>query len=294
MRLRLSSKAPWFFMLPSMSLLLALVAYPLYFAWKNAFRFWNLTTSPEPLQFVGLGNFKNVFKLTPFWPSLVNTLIMSFAGVAIELCLGFAIALMLSRDYLRTRAFRAAIILPTTVAPVVAGFLFQYLYYPEGGLIDWALRIVHFPVPGEGLLGSSSTALPFVLLVDIWQWTPFFAIVLYAAILGIPNELIEAAQMDGADFKRQVRHIYVPLVKPVASIIVMLQFMRLFNSFDIIYVLTRGGPQTATRTLSYSLYVEGLNNFNIGLASAMTIIMVLIVNVMILVYMRVVFRGREW
>lgn len=289
-----SARTPWLFMLPSLVLLVALIAYPLYFAWKNAFYYWNLETSPKPMQFIGLGNFKNVFSLTPFWPSLRNTFFISFFGVVIEFSLGFVIALILSRDYLRTRVFRAVIILPTTIAPVVAGFLFQYLYYQDGGLIAWILKLLHFPIPGEGLLGASSTALSSVLLVDIWEWTPFFAIVLYAAILAIPGDLLEAAEVDGAEFRQQIRHIYLPLVKPIASVIIMLQFMRLFNSFDLVYVLTKGGPQTSTRTLSYNLYVEGLNNYNIGLASAMTILMIIIVNLIIILYMRIVLKGREW
>ena len=287
-------RTPWLFMAPSMLLLLGLVVYPLYFAWKNAFYYWNLTTSPKPLQFIGLENFKNVFKLTPFKASFVNTIALSFSGIFIEFFIGFTIALILSRDYLKTRLFRAIIILPTTIAPVVVGFLFLYLYFPNGGAFDWLLKIIKFPVPAEGLLGSSKTALPSIVFADIWQWTPFFAIVLYAAIISVPIDLLEASEVDGASFFQQIRNIYIPVIKPVASVIVMLQFMRLFNTFDLVYVLTKGGPQTSTRTLSYSLYVEGLNNYNIGLASAFTIVMITIVNVIIGIYVFIFLRKREW
>ena len=144
------------------------------------------------------------------------------------------------------------------------------------------------------MLGSSKTALTSIVFADIWQWTPFFAIVLYASIISVPIDLLEASEVDGASFFQQIRNIYIPVIKPVASVIVMLQFMRLFNTFDLVYVLTKGGPQTATRTLSYSLYVEGLNNYNIGLASAFTIVMITIVNVIIGIYIFIFLRKREW
>jgi len=186
------------------------------------------------------------------------------------------------------------LILPTTIAPIVVGFLFRYLYDPGAGLIPWFLRTIFVPVPRQGLLGSQWTALPSVMAADIWQWTPFFAIVLYAGLLSVPAEIIEAARLDRASAWTMLVRIRLPLIRRTAAIVLMLRFMQLFNTFDPVLVLTRGGPGTASRTLGYSLYELGLVQFNIGLASAMTWIVVVIVNALIAFYVFFAFRNEDW
>ncbi|WP_018326522.1 carbohydrate ABC transporter permease, partial [Rhizobium giardinii] len=123
---------------------------------------------------------------------------------------------------------------------------------------------------------------------------PFFAIVLYASLLAVPDEILEAARLDRASAWTILMRIKLPLIKRTAIIIVMLRFMQIFNTFDTVLVLTRGGPGTSTRTLGYSLYEQGLVNFNIGLVSAMTWITVLIVNVIVALYVFFAFRNEEW
>jgi multiple sugar transport system permease protein len=176
----------------------------------------------------------------------------------------------------------------------VAGFLFRYMYYERGGLLTWLLQTVGFPVPIQGMLGSANTALASIALADIWQWTPFFAIVLYAALIAIPDEVVEAAIVDGAAGLSLFTNITLPSISRTAVIVIMIRFMQLFNMFDLVLVLTRGGPGTASRTLSYNLYQEGLVNYNIGVAAAMTWMIVIIVTILINLYSRVAFRNWEW
>lgn len=278
---------------PSFIFLFALTAYPLYFSIKNAFRYWNLQTSPVPLQYIGLDNFKNVFSYTPFFASLRNTLIISFGGLLIELSLGFVIALALSARLRYVNIVRALLIMPVTIAPVIVGFMFRYMYWDIVGLIPWLANTTHFPQPDAGYLGSPITVLPALMLPDIWQWTPFFALVLYAAIIGVPHEIIEAAKVDGASPIRTVVSVILPTIKPVVVVVGLLQLMRLFNTFDLVYVLTNGGPGDYSRTLSFSLFREGLINFNIGVAAAMTIIILLILNVIVFAYSRLFMKGTK-
>ncbi|MGQ9793900.1 MAG: carbohydrate ABC transporter permease, partial [Anaerolineae bacterium] len=223
-----------------------------------------------------------------------HSMIFSIAGTFIEFWFGIGIALLLASQLKGTNAVRALLIMPTTIAPIVAGFLFRYMYYERGGLITWLLTQAGFPVPPQGLLGSSTTALASIALADIWQWTPFFAIVLYAGLLSIPEDIKEAAIVDGATGLRMFAWITLPSISHTAIIVVMIRFMQLFNMFDLVLVLTRGGPGTASRTLSYNLYQEGLVNYNIGVAAAMTWIIVIIVTILINAYARVAFRGWEW
>lgn len=285
---------PYFLIAPSVIMLLALIAYPLLFALRSSFYFWNLQIGPEPQAFVGFDNYVQAFNAFDFQDALVNTLILSIAGTAIEFVLGLSIALLLLRALPGMNVVRALLILPTTIAPIVVGFLFRYLYDPGGGLITWLLKSTGLPIPPEGLLGSPTTALAAVLFADVWQWTPFFAIVLYASLLSVPDEIIEAARLDRASAWTILMRIKLPLIRRTAVIIVMLRFMQLFNTFDTVLVLTRGGPGTSTRTLGYSLYEQGLINFNIGLVSAMTWITVLIVNVIVALYVFFAFRNEEW
>jgi multiple sugar transport system permease protein len=285
---------PYLWVLPSIIVLLGLIGYPLIFSLSNSFRMWNLQTSPRPLGFVGIENYLQVFNTTPFSAALRNTLILSFGGTFVEFWFGMGIALLLNSRVKGTTLARTLLIMPTTIAPIVAGFLFRYMYYERGGLITWLLQTVGFPVPLQGLLGSAGTALPSIALADIWQWTPFFAIVLYAGLLAIPEDVIEAAIVDGASGLRMFLWITLPSVSRTAIIVIMIRFMQLFNMFDLVLVLTRGGPGTASRTLSYNLYQVGLADYNIGVAAAMTWLIVIIVTILINAYGRVAFRNWEW
>ncbi|MCD7109565.1 sugar ABC transporter permease [Rhizobium sp. DKSPLA3] len=285
---------PYLLIAPSVIMLLVLIAYPLLFALRSSFYFWNLQIGPEPQAFVGFDNYVQALNAFDFRAALTNTLLLSFVGTAAEFALGLSIALILLRALPGMNVVRALLILPTTIAPIVVGFLFRYLYDPGGGLLTWVLTSIGIPIPAVGLLGSPSTALAAVLFADIWQWTPFFAIVLYASLLSVPEEIIEAARLDRASAWTILMRIKLPLIKRTAIIIVMLRFMQLFNTFDTVLVLTRGGPGTSTRTLGYSLYEQGLINFNIGLVSAMTWITVLIVNIIVALYVFFAFRNEEW
>ena len=285
---------PYLFVLPSVALLFALIIYPTVFVISNSFYFWNLQTSPVPLQFVGLGNFRLVFTATPFVESLINTFIIAIVGTFVQFWFGMGIALLLNTHVRGINLFRALLIMPITIAPLVTGFLFRYMYYREGGLITWLLLSIGIPVSERGLLGEESTALASVLLADIWQWTPFAAILLFAGLLSISDEILEAGRVDGASGLTLFRRIMLPLISGPAAIFVMLRFMQLFNMFDLVLVLTRGGPGTSSRTLAYNLYQEGLVNYNIGIAAAMTVLIVLIVAVLINIYIRIAFKDWEW
>ena len=178
---------PYLLIAPSVVLLVAVTIFPLFFALKNSFYFWNLQMGPEPLGFIGFGNYQMALTSSVFTASLVNTLVLTVSGTVLEVLLGLAIALLLCHALPGMSVARALLIMPTTIAPIVVGFLFRYMYDPTGGLIPWLLTAVGVPIPKVGLLGSGATALPSILFADMWQWTPFCAIVLYAALLSVPH-----------------------------------------------------------------------------------------------------------
>ena len=290
---RLPPLVPYLLISPSIVLLLALIAFPLLFALKNSFYFWNLQMSPNPMGFIWFANYDMALSESQFVGALKNTLLLTVSGTALEFGFGLAIALLLARRLPGLSVVRALLILPTTIAPIVVGFLFRYMYDPGGGLIPWLLHSVGVPLPAQGLLGSGATALGAILFADFWQWTPFFAIVLYAGLLSLPAEVIEAATLDRASFWAMLLRIKLPLIRNTAMIVVMLQFMQLFNTFDLVLVLTRGGPGASSRTLGYALYQQGLMDFNIGLSSAMTWLMVIVVNALIGLFVFFAFKDLE-
>jgi len=293
-RSRLKAHLPILMIAPSVILLVALIAYPLVFALRNSFYFWNLQTSPEPVMFVGLANYRLVLAGPEFLPSLWNTLLLTVSGTAIEFGLGLALALLLAHRLPGMSVSRALLIMPTTIAPIVAGFLFRYMYDPSGGIITWLLTVIGLDPPAAGILGSTSTSLGAILVADVWQWTPFFAITLYAGLLSVPSDLIEAARLDGASAVTIFWRIRLPLIMKTAVIVLILRFMQLFNTFDLVLVLTRGGPGTSSRTLGYTLYQQGLIDFNIGMASATTWLVVIVINAIVCLYAFFAFRKWEW
>lgn len=290
----LRKSLPYLLIAPSIIALLSLVIYPMGFALVNSFYFWNLQTSPVPMFYTGLDNYRMVFQTTPFLEALKNTVLLAVLGTFCQFWLGMGVALLLNTHLKGMTVMRAILIMPTTIAPVVVGFLFRYLFAPEGGILPWIFKGIGIAVPPAGMLGSASTALLSIGMADTWQWTPFFAIVLYAGLLSIPEEIIDAARVDGAGRLSMFWNITLPMVRPVAAFLVMIRFMQLFNSFDLVFVLTGGGPGTASRTLSFNLYQEGLVNYNIGLTAAMTWVIVIIVTIIINIYILIVFRGQEW
>jgi len=276
--------------LPSILLLLLLIAFPLLFSLRNSFYLWNLEMGPRPLGFIGFGNYVAALTQSNFLQALANTLEITFVGTGIEFVLGLAIAHLLQVRLRGMGVMRALLIMPTAIAPIVVGFLFRYLYAPQGGLVPWLLQAIFLPLPAAGLLGSRHTALWAILAGEVWQWTPFCAIVLYAGLLGVPKEIYEAARIDGAGAWPILTRITLPLIRKPASFVIAFRLMQIFNLFDLVLVLTRGGPGTSSLTLSYTLYRQGLVEFNIGLSSATTWLIVILVDVLIMGFAAFGFR----
>ena len=281
---------PLLLIAPSVLLLGVLVAFPLVFSLRNSFYFWNLQMSPQPLGFIGLGNYRAAIQQSDFFEALHHTLEIALIGTAIEVAAGLAIAHLLAVRLVGINFCRALLIMPTTIAPIVTGFLFRYMYDAQGGLIPWLIRTAHLPIPPQGLLGSEHTALWAVLFADIWQWTPFCAIILYAGLLSVPDEIVEAARIDGAGGWTILWRMTLPLIRKPMAFVAALRLMQIFNLFDLVLVLTRGGPGSASRTLSYNLYQQGLVDFNIGLSSASTWMIVILVNILIALFAIFAFR----
>lgn len=264
-----SRRLPYLLLLPGIVLLLA-VLYPFLSGVYWSFTDFDLTLGENPA-FTGLSNYAEVFR--PSGDGLHSVLItFAYAALAVttQLALGFGVALLLTREGAHIKVFRALIVLPLLMPPVVATMMWRVMMTPDG-VLNYMLGWVYLP-PFDWL-GSTSTALFSVVLIDTWIYTPFVILILLAGMQSIPTEVREAARVDGAGYLREVWNLVVPLLRPFFVIVIVFRGIDSLKMFDIIYTATRGGPIDATMNLHVQSYFTGIRALDIG--SSMTYLVVL-------------------
>jgi multiple sugar transport system permease protein len=277
----------WLFLAPSFGLMTLVLLWPLgYAAYLSAFDYH---LGSREMHFVGLANYAQLLGEARFWQSLWTTLLLAFGSVAVEFALGFALALALYRLTFSVRAFMILLFLPHIITPVVATLFLKWILTSNWGLIDATL--LTFNVNPPDWLGNPVWAKICVVLADAWIFTPFVMLVLYAALQTLDQAQIEAAKIDGAGGWRILRHIVFPSMIPVIVFTVSVRLMDVFRFFDTIYVLTGGGPGTATETITIYTYQLGFQLLLVGKASALGIITLVIVAAIIATFSGILHRG---
>lgn len=281
---------PIAFVLPTVIILLALSIYPLVYSVWLSFHSYEMAFSPVP-QFIGLGNFARILGDERFLHSLKNTGLFVGIGVGLQLVLGLVFALALNRQKAGLRRVLTSLfLLPMIVPPVVAGFQWRMILHESFGPLNYLLDMLGWR--GRAWLADSNVALYAVIAADTWEWTPFLTLILLAGLSSIPGELYEAARVDGAGHVDMFRLVILPLLKPVMLIGVLIRGMDAFRFFDILYVLTGGGPGNATETLSLYTYITGFRFFSLGYAAAMAILQVVVITIVAQLFLRLL-RDRE-
>ncbi|MCX6090278.1 MAG: sugar ABC transporter permease, partial [Candidatus Atribacteria bacterium] len=210
-----------------------------------------------------------------------------FMGTALflELLLGLGIALLINEEFKGQYLVRLILMLPLAATPVAVSYMWRIMYNPTQGIINYFLRLFH--LPGWAGIFDFMTAMPSIIIVDIWQWTPFMSLIILAGLMSIPQEPIEASRVDGATPIQTFRYVTLPLLKPVMAVGVLLRTIDLFKTFDIIYALTGGGPGRATETLNVHIYLSAFRSLEMGYATAMTLIALAIITVLCTVFIRI-------
>lgn len=227
--------------------------------------------NPNP-RFVGLANFASVLTDTKFWGSVGVTLLFAVAATALETVIGVIIALLLNRSSLIGRIFEKVLILPLMIAPVIAGVIWKLMLNPQFGVLN---HIFGLGATFDWL--SRQNALLSVILVDIWIFTPFVAILVLAGIRSLPKEPFEASDVDGASWFYMFRRLMLPMIWPYILVAVIFRFMDNLKVFDHIYVLTAGGPGVATRTLQIGAFEDSITNMDYSRGSTYMLILWIIV-----------------
>jgi len=272
--------------LPTVIVLFFIVIYPMIFSLWVSLHKWYLG-KPQLFPFVGLRNYYTVIFEDPvFRISLINTLILVSICLSVEFVLGIILAILLNRDDIRgKKIFRSCLIMPVVLTPVVAGVLWKFQFHPSYGIINYLLGLIG--VRKIEWLADPRFALFSIMIVDMWQWTPFMFLVLYAGVISLPKEPLEAAKVDGASNWQLFKHIVVPLLAPIIVVVLLIRTMDIIKLFDIVYVLTRGGPGDTTEVLTLYNFRVGLNYFYMGKAAAISWIIAAIVIFLAQVYLRI-------
>jgi multiple sugar transport system permease protein len=278
-----SRRTPWLMVLPALLLVLGINIVPLIYSSVLAFFRWNLTQASVPPRWVGLDNFIHLLFNDPqFLGSAVNTAVMVVAAVVIQTLLGVSVALLLDQKLRFTGVATTLLLIPLAMAPAVVGLLFSSLLSGSLGPINYWLESIG--IPGPSWLGDAHWALPSVILVDTWQWTPFMILLTLAGLRSLPEEPIEAALVDGASAWQRFRYVKLPMLIPVLTVAVLLRAIDSFKTFDLVYLLTFGGPGTSSTTMSFYGYKVGLQSFDIGNASAIAFVMVQVFIVFVILF----------
>lgn len=263
---------------PAVAYVLAVGVVPLLQgAWYSLFDY-NLL-HPARRHFVGLANYVDLLGDASVRAALGNTLIFTIAAVALEFAAGLGIALLLWRDNRFNRICLALLLIPVTVTPIVVGLVFKALFGADYGFIGYPLAQWGLSSP-RGLFGDPGRALGALVAVDVWEWTPLVALILLAGLKALPGDILEAARADGATAWQRFRMVILPLMLPAIFLALILRIMDAFRIFDIIYVTTGGGPADATMSLMVLAVKQGLEFFNIGVASAIANLMLLCIAVL--------------
>ena len=262
----------WLLLVPTILLLLALTVYPLIYSFIAMLHKINIRTGERT--FIGFQNFIEMGTDPFFWNALKNTVIYTGTAVSVEFVLGLALAIFLSTKLAGRNIFRSLFLTPMMLPPIVAAVIFKIIYIPDFGIINWFLGLIGI----EGMVweASANTALLSIIIVDIWEWTPFMFLILLAGLQAIPLDPYEAAEVDGATKFQIFRDITFPLLKPAVLIALLLRIMDTLRIFDQIFIMTGGGPANATETMSLYIYRHGFRFSNIGYATAMSFVMLIL------------------
>ena len=278
MALRQKRLTPYFYMAPTMMWLLFFIIYPLIFALVMAFKRFKLRRGMTiwDMPWVGFDNFVNAFSDHYFLLSLKTTFIILFAAVSIEFVIGMIVAYLLNKEKVRFDPLWMILILSPLMLPLIAsGNLWRMLLDIRWGAVNAALMF--FGLEPINFLGDTTWALVSVIIVDIWQWTPFVIIILLAGMRSIPQEPVEAALTDGASNWQIFKHIMLPLMKTQIVIVLLIRGMDIFKTFDIVYALTFGGPGQGTTVATFYIYRQAFTQFKLGYGAALSWIVFIIV-----------------
>ena len=283
---RLNRLFPYVLILGVLILLVGIIAIPT--GLGVIISFFNYTLRPERF-FTGITNYMKVFRDVLFWNALKNNFIYVFSAVSLELVTGFWIAVLLSRRFLGQKLWVSLILAPYTISSVVSVVVWKYMFNTSYGIINYFLSFLG--IHSINWLGDPVFAFISAVIIDVWKESPFMTIILYAAMTTVPRELYESAHIDGASFWDCLWKITLPTIRPAIFVVLIFRTIFVFRTFDIPWILTRGGPANSTELLAILTYKYGFVYWDFGRAAAIGVIMLVITLLFSSVYIKGVQKG---
>jgi sorbitol/mannitol transport system permease protein len=271
-------------LLPALIFMIVVTQIPFLFTLNYSTLSWNLVR-PGSRQFIGLQNYVDVVNDSVFWQAAINTVLIIVVTVLISALLGLGLALLLDRVFLGRGVVRTLLITPFLVTPVAGALMWKTaMLDPVFGIINWLL-------PGEGIDFVSQFPLSSVMLNLVWQWTPFMMLLILAGLQSMPRDILEAGRVDGAGAFQLFRELTLPHLRRFIELGVVLGAIYLVNTFDPIYMMTQGGPGTASVNLPFYIYQRAFLGFDIGQAAAMGVVVVIFTMIIASFALRLIFKS---
>lgn len=286
------AKTPYILIFPAIVLIAGIMIYPLGTVFYLAFQNYN-PTMPFANGFCGLDNFKKIFTTNEFYEALLVSAKWVVAEVVLQLVLGMIVALLLNQKFRGRGFFRAIIFAPWAMSGVLTAVLFSLIFNQNFGVLNDILKKAGWISQNIAWLANTKVVLNSVIIAELWKGIPFFAISLLAAMQGFPQDIYEAARVDGCSRVKVFRYITLPLLKETIILTTLLRTIWEFNSVDLIYALTGGGPVGKTTTLSLLIANQALRTNNYGYGSAISVISFFLLAVVAVIYIGATGFGRE-
>lgn len=279
-------REPWLFLLPVLVVLLLLFGYPLINSIVMAFQNYKLT-APNDIYFNGFENFKKLFRDPDGLMILKNSIIYVVISVAGQFLLGLTLALALKKQFKGRGLYQSIVFLPWAFSGFVVGLIFRWSFNGEYGVVNNLLMKLGIIDNNIAWLGTPGYSLAVVIIAMIWMGIPFFAIMILAALQSIPADVYEAADVDGCGTVRQFFQITLPYIKPTLITTVLLRTIWIFNSLDLVVIITDGGPANSSQTLPAYMYSKAFGSYDFGFAAALGVMLMIILGLYALIFLKV-------
>ena len=275
---------PLYMVLPAVIVLLLLTIYPFIYLVYVSLHIWPI--SPNlPRIFLGFGQFTYLFSNPSFIESMQVTISLTVVGVSLQISLGTLLAILLSTKTKFINYFTLPFMIPVFIAPVVVGLIWKFMFNYDLGILNYLLNVIG--LESINWLGTTTTAFWSVVLIDTWQWTPFTTLIIKAGLDSLDPTPQEAAYVDGATRFQIFRYVTFPTIAPIFTVALLFRTLDAFKAFDIIYVVTRGGPGGSTYVLGYNIWKTAFYQNQLGLSAAMSVIMIIIATIFALILVKI-------
>jgi multiple sugar transport system permease protein len=258
--------------MPAALVVAAVIIFPWIFTLYMAMREWNYDGTST---FVGLDNYISLFRDPRFLSSVVVTLYFTALAVVLPIVIGTAAALVFHREFPFRGLLRTVFIMPMMATPVAVALVWTMMFHPQLGVLNYLLTLIG--IPPQAWVYSPATVIPTLVLVEVWHWTPLVMLIVLGGLAALPTDPYESAQIDGANYWHQLRHITLPLLWPYIMTALIIRTIDALKAFDTIFVITQGGPGIASETLNIFIYLQAFQFYKIGYASAVIVIFFLLV-----------------